>query len=215
MAHKKAGGSSRNGRDFEQSAARPEDFRRRAGARRQHHRAPTRHQVASRAQCRPGQGPYAVRADQRSRRVPYQSQRPRLRIGSSDDARRRPNRRRIKSGPPASSRTGGPKRVPRGETGCRLPSSLFLRSPCHDFAGSDCAGELAGEQYSRPRDRAARLARAASRGRESDRHARSTTAGSQRIRRACRIPTARGREERSSPTVNATDGETVFLITAR
>src|SRR5262245_42514186 len=80
--------------------------------------------MASRHQCRPGQGPHVVRADQRSRRVPYQSQGPRFRIGAPDDGgcgrvdggsnirvRRHPSNRRT-------------HRVPGGETGCRLPSSF-------------------------------------------------------------------------------------------
>ncbi len=57
-----------------------------------------------------------------------------------------------------------------------MPAPLFAfleqRSPCHDAAGPDRRGEPAGGEYSRPRDRAAGSARAASRGRREHRDAR-------------------------------------------
>ena len=145
MAHKKAGGSSRNGRDSNSQRLGLKIFGGEQRDRRQHHRAPARHQVAPRPQCRPRQGPHAVRADRRSRRVPHQSQRPHLRIGVADDGgcsriNGGPNR-----GPPASSRTGGPTRVPcegRRDAGSPL---RFLRSPCDDLAGATADGRPPGE----------------------------------------------------------------------
>ena len=64
MAHKKAGGSSRNGRDSESKRLGVKLFGGQT-ARRQHHRAPARHQVAPGRQRRPGQGPYAFCAYRR------------------------------------------------------------------------------------------------------------------------------------------------------
>ena len=63
MAHKKAGGSSRNGRDTAGQAAGRQEVRRRARGAGQHHRPPARHPVASRPECRHGPRPHAVRAD--------------------------------------------------------------------------------------------------------------------------------------------------------
>src|SRR5262249_58197339 len=59
-----------------------------------------------------------------------------------------------------------------GETGQPAPPLRLRRSPCHDPVGPQSAGDLPGTLYSRPRDRAARVARAASRGRQSGRAAR-------------------------------------------
>ena len=69
MAHKKAGGSSRNGRDSQSKRLGVKALRRRSDSRRQHHRAPARHPGASRRQCRHRQGPHAVRKGDRPRRV--------------------------------------------------------------------------------------------------------------------------------------------------
>ena len=74
MAHKKAGGSSRNGRDFGRPAARRQEVRRREGHPGQHHRAPARHQVPSRRQCRDRQRPHPVRADRRPCEIRPQGQ---------------------------------------------------------------------------------------------------------------------------------------------
>jgi predicted flap endonuclease-1-like 5' DNA nuclease/ribosomal protein L27 len=60
MAHKKAGGSSRNGRDSESKRLGVKKFGGEARDRRQHHRSSARHQMASGQQCRHWQGSYAL-----------------------------------------------------------------------------------------------------------------------------------------------------------
>ena len=85
MAHKKAGGSSRNGRDSSGQRLGVKMFGGEivlAGNIIARQRGTKWHPGA---QCRHGQGPHAVRADRWSRRVQYQSQRPHLRIRPSDD----------------------------------------------------------------------------------------------------------------------------------
>ena len=69
MAHKKAGGSSRNGRDSESQAPRPQGLRWRAGERGLDPRSPARHPVPSRHERRHRQGPHAVRDGHRPREV--------------------------------------------------------------------------------------------------------------------------------------------------
>ena len=113
-------------------------------------------------------------------------------------------------------RTGGPTGYPRGETGCRLPSSL-LRSPCDDTCSNRTAPEsLRKRTHSGPRDRAARsCARRASK-------TPATIAALVNDRRIAentlRIPHPYGLADAqalSSPAANASGGEIVFLITTR
>ena len=61
MAHKKAGGSSRNGRDSDGRRLGVKKFGGERVARRQHSRASARHEIPRRPQCRHGHGSYAVR----------------------------------------------------------------------------------------------------------------------------------------------------------
>ena len=68
MAHKKAGGSSRNGRDTEGRRLGIKKFGG-EGGRRQHHRPPARHQVAAGHQCRPRPRPHDLRAGRRQGEV--------------------------------------------------------------------------------------------------------------------------------------------------
>ena len=104
MAHKKAGGSSRNGRD---SAGHRLGVKKFGGGGRhsgQHHRAPARHEVAPRHQCRDGQGSHPVRPDRGPGRVPDQA-RPRLRGGGTARAGGRVDGGRLeqaKQAPPVS-----------------------------------------------------------------------------------------------------------------
>ena len=85
MAHKKAGGSSRNGRDSAGQRLGVKLFRRRDAC------SPATSSRASAApsgtpaECRHGQGSHAVRTDRWPRRVQHESQRPHLRIRRSDD----------------------------------------------------------------------------------------------------------------------------------
>ena len=67
MAHKKAGGSSRNGRDSRRQAARRQALRRREGPGGQHPRPPARHQDERRRECRRRPRPHAVRHRRRQR----------------------------------------------------------------------------------------------------------------------------------------------------
>ena len=60
MAHKKAGGSSRNGRDSRRATPRRQEVRRRDRHARQHHRAPARHQISPGQPCRHRPRPHAV-----------------------------------------------------------------------------------------------------------------------------------------------------------
>ena len=62
MAHKKAGGSSRNGRDCAGQRLGVKLFGGQKIDGGQHDRAPARHRVPSGRECRHGQGPYAFRA---------------------------------------------------------------------------------------------------------------------------------------------------------
>ena len=66
MAHKKAGGSSRNGRDSPGQRLGRQEIRRREGHPRQHHRPPARHPIPSRRRRRHRPRPHAVRADARA-----------------------------------------------------------------------------------------------------------------------------------------------------
>ena len=67
MAHKKAGGSSRNGRDSQVQAPGRKSLRRRTDPGRQHHHPSARHPGSSRRECRHGQGSHAVRQGRRAR----------------------------------------------------------------------------------------------------------------------------------------------------
>ena len=130
MAHKKAGGSSRNGRDSagqrlgikifggEQVLAGNIIARQRG----------TKWHAGRNVGI--GRDHTLVRVDQRSRRVPYQSQGPRIRFGTSDDGGCGPVIRWIIRGPPVSSRTGGPNGLRKG--GDRDAGSPFRFS----FAGA-------------------------------------------------------------------------------
>ncbi len=66
-------------------------------------------------------------------------------------------------GPPASSRTGGPEWAPiKGRPGCRLPLSVFCRSPGDDSGNASSRRRRCRRaQHSRSRNRAADAARAA------------------------------------------------------
>ncbi len=61
MAHKKAGGSSRNGRDSDGRRLGVKKFGGEQVLGGNDYRSPARHQMASRPQCRHGQGPHAFR----------------------------------------------------------------------------------------------------------------------------------------------------------
>ena len=65
MAHKKAGGSSRNGRDSESKRLGVKAYGGETDQRGQHHRPPARHAGPSGRQRRHGQGSHAVRAGRR------------------------------------------------------------------------------------------------------------------------------------------------------
>ena len=67
MAHKKAGGSSRNGRDSDGRRLGVKKFGGEQVIRRQYHRAPTRHEISRRPQRRHGHRPYALRHRRRHR----------------------------------------------------------------------------------------------------------------------------------------------------
>ena len=129
MAHKKAGGSSRNGRDSESKRLGVKLFGGQSGARRQHHRAPARHQVAPGRQRRPGQGPYALCTYRRPSRVPRRQAGPQIRphyagIYGSDE-----HRNGQKGTVPTKGRPGrDPKgsRPQKGEGEPRKGSPLFL-----------------------------------------------------------------------------------------
>ena len=127
MAHKKAGGSSRNGRDSAGTAPRREAVRRRDRARRQHPRPPARHQVAPGRRRRPRQGPHDLRPHRRHRRLPDQSQRPHLRIGQPDW---RPQNSRL---PTSIAGVTSTRRDHRFRGGDGTPSPLFLAlvGGCH------------------------------------------------------------------------------------
>ena len=72
MAHKKAGGSSRNGRDSEGRRLGVKKFGGEAVVWRQHHRAPARHQMASRRECRNRDRSHVICLDRRKGRFPHQ-----------------------------------------------------------------------------------------------------------------------------------------------
>ena len=93
MAHKKAGGSSRNGRDSEVEAPRRQGLRRRSDPRRRHHRPPARHARSTRRQRRHRQGPHAVRAGRRHGRASAPRARRSASSRTSDAEGRRAGRR--------------------------------------------------------------------------------------------------------------------------
>ena len=88
MAHKKAGGSSRNGRDSQSKRLGVKKFGGETRRRRQHHRAPARHQILSGPECRHRQGPYPVRAYRRPRRVSRRQAGPQVRLRRHADYQR-------------------------------------------------------------------------------------------------------------------------------
>ena len=88
MAHKKAGGSSRNGRDSQSKRLGVKAYGGEADPRRQHHRAPARHAVHPGVNVGIGQGPHAVRAGRRQGRVHEQGR------GKAQDRERRARRER-------------------------------------------------------------------------------------------------------------------------
>ena len=135
MAHKKAGGSSRNGRDSGGQRLGIKIFGGEEVARRQHDRAPARHQMACRPQCRRRQGPHVVCVDRRPNPVPYQSQRPRLRVGTSDDGGCGPVKRwiiiEVRRHPVEPAGPNGLRKG--GDRDAGSPFRFYLaRSPCHD-----------------------------------------------------------------------------------
>ena len=129
MAHKKAGGSSRNGRDSESKRLGVKKFGSETVARRQHHRAPARHQVAPGRQRRPGQGPYPFCAYRRPSRVPRRQAWPQIRPRHADYAKRT-HRNGQKGTVPTRGRPGrDPEQIEsqKGEEGSpRLPFFFVL-----------------------------------------------------------------------------------------
>ena len=107
MAHKKAGGSSRNGRDSAGRRLGVKKFGDQAGRRRQHHHSSARHQMACRRECRHGQRPYPLCHGRWPSPIPDAS-RPSLCIGRTGPRGRRVNgESETKELPPASHRPGG------------------------------------------------------------------------------------------------------------
>ena len=137
MAHKKAGGSSRNGRDSDGRRLGVKKFGDQAGRRRQHHHPPARHEMARGRQCRHGQGSYPLCHGRRARPLPY-APRPSLRIGRDPvPTKLGPRGRRVngesetKELPPVSHRTGGSEaperqiaRAPGPKRGGGMPPPL-------------------------------------------------------------------------------------------
>jgi len=129
MAHKKAGGSSRNGRD---SAGQRLGVKLFGGE----HCLAGNIIVRQRGtqwrgrQCRHWQGSHAIRTDRRSRPIPKQSQRPHLSVRCTDDG----GCGRVNGGPSQSAGIQSKPADPhsgflKGETGCRIPLSIFNQEP--------------------------------------------------------------------------------------
>ena len=109
MAHKKAGGSSRNGRDSAGRRLGVKKFGDQQVDRRQHHHSSARHEMACRRECRHGQRPYPL-CHRRWPRSISDASRPSFRIGRSGPRGRRVNgESKTKELPPASHRPGGSK----------------------------------------------------------------------------------------------------------
>ena len=96
-----------------------------------------------------------------------------------------------------------------------MPAPLFaFRSPCHDIAGSDCAGRLPGETFPCSRPSGWCCARRSS----SDAAAVAKLANDRRIaENTLRIPHPYSLADAEAfiSGANASDRETAFLITAR
>ncbi len=127
MAHKKAGGSSRNGRDSDGRRLGVKKFGDQAVVVGQHHHSSARHEVACGRECRHGQRPYPLCHGQWPSPIPYAS-RPSLRIGRTGPRGRRVNgESKTKELPPASHRPGGSK---------------LLQGPIRPSSGSETTGEV-------------------------------------------------------------------------
>ena len=109
MAHKKAGGSSRNGRDSAGRRLGVKKFGDQAVVVGQHHHSSARHQMACGRECRHGQRPYPLCHGRWPRPISDAS-RPSLRSGRTGPRGRRVNgESKTKELPPASHRPGGSK----------------------------------------------------------------------------------------------------------
>ena len=128
MAHKKAGGSSRNGREFGRATPRREALRRRDRSRRQHPHPPARHQMARRPRGRPRQGPHDFAPARRDRRLPDQSQRPHLCLGQPDGPQPTNSRHPKFAGVTSTRRH---QRIRKGEMGRHLPFFFALVGGSH------------------------------------------------------------------------------------
>ena len=154
MAHKKAGGSSRNGRDSNSQRLGLKIFGGQqvlAGniiARQRGTKWHPGHNVGL------GQGPHAVRADQRQSRVPYQSQGPRLRLGASDDGGCGRVDGGLNRGLPASIEPADPNGFHEGRRDAGSPLR-FQGARAMTLLDRIAPDDLAGDEYSRPGDRAA------------------------------------------------------------
>ena len=148
MAHKKAGGSSRNGRDSESKRLGVKLFGGQNGARRQHHRASARHQVAPGRQRRPGQGPYAFCAYRRPSHVPRRQAWPQIRPRHAD-LRKRRNRNGQKGTVPSR---GGPDWILQGSRPKREKGSPGRGLPFFIAFSRNCHGPPLGARARRRRD---------------------------------------------------------------
>ena len=125
MAHKKAGGSSRNGRDSAGRRLGVKKFGGQEVTARQHPGAPARDQILSGHQCRHRQGSHPVRADRRPRGVPRRQTWPQFLFGRNGDCRR------IIGQPIRVAHQGGPgfdmRILQKGDGSPRLP--FFMLPP--------------------------------------------------------------------------------------
>ena len=203
MAHKKAGGSSRNGRDFGGPAARREAVRQPALHRGNiiaRQRGTKWHPGTNVGIGRDhtlfalidGRVQFNTKANGRTfvSVIPTDGGRGRIDGGTNFGVRRC-----------LSEPAGLAKGLFKGETGCRLPLRFSARSPVAMTLDRKRRDECPRRKspQSGPRDRAACAARAAHRGRENLADARRTIAASPRTPRACRIPYASPTPRTSSP----------------